>query len=162
LKGKGNVLSTWLLHASSGRWVFDSGASHHLNHSNELQPSKFDCSISYIVIGDSTHLDVLGSGTVQFDEGCINDVLLVPDIYANLLSIYQIFHSGDGNTIVFSPNDVVILELQNPNIVVSSRKVYHSSRLYKFASFEPFSASSFISHANSLSRIWHEIFGHLK
>jgi hypothetical protein len=64
---------------------------------------------------------------MQLDDGCINDVLLVPDISTNLLSIYQICHSGDGKTIEFSPNDVVIRELHNPDIVVSSGRVDHSS-----------------------------------
>jgi hypothetical protein len=35
---------------------------------------------------------------VQFDDGNINDVLLVPDISANL-SMYQIYHSSNGKTI---------------------------------------------------------------
>jgi hypothetical protein len=89
--GKGHALSARALYASLDSWIFDSGASHHMTHSNELLPSTSDCSISQISIGDSTQLDVLGSGTVQLDEGCINDVLLVPDISANLLSIYHIF-----------------------------------------------------------------------
>jgi hypothetical protein len=98
---------------------------------------------------------------VQLDKGCINDVLLVPDISANLLSIYQICHSGNGKTIEFSPNDVIIRELQNPDIVVASGKVDHSSRLYKFASFESSLGSSFIAHVDALSKLWHERFGHL-
>lgn len=60
-----------------------------MTHSNELLPSPSDCSISQIVVGDSSQLDVQGSGTVQLDDGCINNVLLVPDISADLLSIYQ-------------------------------------------------------------------------
>jgi hypothetical protein len=36
---------------------------------------------------------------------------------------------------------------------ISSRRVYHSSQLYKFASFEPSSNSFFISHIDSLSRL---------
>jgi hypothetical protein len=44
---------------------------------------------------------------VQFDDGHINDVRLVRDISANL-SMYEICHPGNGKTIEFSPNNVVI------------------------------------------------------
>jgi hypothetical protein len=53
-------------------------------------------------------MDVCGSSILQLDKGCINDVLLVPDTSANILSIYQICHSSIGKTIVIYPNDVVI------------------------------------------------------
>ena len=62
---------------------------------------------------------------MQLNHGYINDVLIVLDIYANILSIYQICHSGDGITITFSPNDIVIQELQNLDIVVSYGRVDH-------------------------------------
>ena len=39
--------------------------------------------------------------------------------------------------------------------------IIQSSQLYKFYGFETFSGSSFIAHAHSLSRLWHERFGHL-
>ena len=56
---------------------------------------------------------------MQLDDGCINNVLLVPDIYANFLSIFQICHSGDGKTIEFSPNNVVARDLQDLDTIVA-------------------------------------------
>ena len=106
--GKGYALSAWALYASLDSWIFDSGASHHMTQSNELLPSTSHSIISQISIRDSTHLDVLGLGTVQLDEGCINDVLLVLDISADLLSIYKICHFGDKKIVEFSTIDVVI------------------------------------------------------
>ena len=70
--------------------------------------SASDCTISHIVIGDSTQVDVLGSSTMQLDDGHINDVILVPDISANLLLINQIYHYRDGKIVTFLPYDVVI------------------------------------------------------
>ena len=106
-------------------------------------------------------MDVLGFGIVQLDNGCINYVLLVLDISGNILSIYHIFHSGNGKIVEFSPNDIIIQELQNLDIVVASVKVDHTSQLYKFDSFESSLGSSFIAHADALSKLWHERFGHL-
>jgi hypothetical protein len=73
---------------------------------------------------------------MQLDKGWINDVLLVPDIFANLLSIYQICHFGNGKKIEFYPNDVIIQEIQNLDIVIAFVKVDDSYWLYKFTSFE--------------------------
>lgn len=112
--GKGHALSARSLHASSRSWIFDLGASHHMTHSSESLQSLYDRRISQIEVGNSSQLNVQGSSTVQFDNGCINNVLIVPDISSNLLSIYQICHSSDGKTIEFSPNSVVIRELQDP------------------------------------------------
>jgi hypothetical protein len=46
-------------------------------------------------------------------------------------------------------------------IVASFGRVDHSSWLYRFSSFDLSSSSSFITHVDSLIRIWHEKFGHL-
>jgi hypothetical protein len=131
-----------------------------MNHSQELFPSTYECIVSHIAVGDFTQLDVLGSDTKQLDKRHINDVFFL-DIFANILSTYQICHFGNGKIIDFSPNGVVIRELQNPNIVVAYGKVDHSSQLYKFVSFNYPSCPSFITHVYSLSSLWHEIFGHL-
>lgn len=105
---RGHALSTRDLHAFLDNWIFVSGASHHMNHSNNLLPSPSDCSDSQIAVGEYSWLDVCGSSTVQLDDGCIKNVLLMHDISTKLLSIYQICDYGDGEILEFSPNDVVI------------------------------------------------------
>jgi hypothetical protein len=47
-----------------------------------------------IFVGDDRSLNDIGSGTFQVDNGHLNDVLCVPSLSCNLLSIYQITHSG--------------------------------------------------------------------
>jgi hypothetical protein len=42
-----------------------------------------------IFVGDERSLNVVGFGTFQVDNGHFNDVLHVPSIYYNLLSVYQ-------------------------------------------------------------------------
>ena len=49
-------------------------------------------------------LSVVGYGTIQVDNGHFNDVLCVPSLSCNHLSIYQITHSGEGKTVEFSPH----------------------------------------------------------
>ena len=82
--------------------------------------------------------------------------MIVLDISANLCSIYQICHSRDGKIIQFSPNNVVVRDPQDLDTIVSYGKVAHGSHLYRFVGFETSSGRSFIAHAESLSKIWHE------
>jgi hypothetical protein len=86
----------------------------------------------------------------------------VPSLSCNLLSVYQITHSGEGKTIEFSPHQVVIKDLKDPKHVIATRIVDDITRLYKFDNFGSSSFSSvFVAHSDDLSKLWHEGFGHL-
>ena len=61
-----------------------------------------------IFVGDDSSLSVVGSGTVPVENGHFNDVLCVPKISCNLLSVFQITHLGEGKTMTFTPHQVVI------------------------------------------------------
>lgn len=52
----------------------------------------------------------------------------------NLLSIYHITHGGDGRTMEFTPDSVIIQDLESREII-TTRVVDHSSHLYTFADF---------------------------
>jgi hypothetical protein len=51
-----------------------------------------ECNTKKIFVSDDISLSVVGYGTNQVDNGHFNDVLCVPSISCNLLSIYQITH----------------------------------------------------------------------
>jgi hypothetical protein len=121
-----------------------------------------ECNTKKIFVGDDRSLSVEGSGIVQVANGHFNDVLCVPSISCNLLSIYQITHSGEGKTVDFSPHQVVIKDLKDPKHVLATRIVDDITRLYKFDNFGSSSFSSFfVAHSDDLRKIWHERFGHL-
>jgi hypothetical protein len=62
-----------------------------------------ECNTKKIFVGDDRSLSVVGSETVQVDNGHFNDILCVPSLSCNLLSVYQITHSSEGKTVEFSP-----------------------------------------------------------
>ena len=64
---------------------------------------------------------------MQLDDGCMNNVFLVPDISSNFLPIYQIWHSADGKIIEFYPNNMVDREIQDPKKIVAYGQVDHGS-----------------------------------
>ena len=100
----------------------------------------------------------IGFGTVQVDNGHFNDLLCVPSLSCNLLSVYQISHSGEGKTIEFSSHQVVIKGLKYPKHVLATGIVDDITKLYKF---DNFGSSFFVAHSNDLRKLWHERFGHI-
>jgi hypothetical protein len=121
-----------------------------------------ECNTKKIFIGDDRYLSVQGFGTVQVENSHFNDVLCVPSLSCNLLSVYQITHSSDGKTVEFSPQQVVIKDLKDPKHVLAIRTVEDITRLYKFENFGSSSFSPvFVAHSDDLRKNWHERFGHL-
>eukprot|EP00253_Pinus_taeda_P017449 PITA_17449 len=103
-----------------------------------------------------------GTGTVHLDNGQFNDVLCVPPLSSNLLSVYQITHSGEGKIVEFSPHDVVIKDLRDPKQILATGIADDSTRLYKFHNFGSSNLPSvFVAHNDEVSKHWHERFGHL-
>jgi hypothetical protein len=105
----------------------------------------------------------LGSSSVALAGGSLQDVLCVPEILTNLLSIYHLFHSGSGKTVEFSPHDVVIQDLHDSDMIVATGSVDTASRLYRFDGFESSNGtgSYLIAHVDLVSRLWHEQLGHV-
>jgi hypothetical protein len=121
-----------------------------------------ECNTKEIFVGDDRSLSVVGSGTIQVENGHFNDVLCVPIISCNLLSVYQITHSGEGKTVEFSPHQVVIKDLKDPKHVLATGIVDDITKLYKFDNFGSSDFSSFfVAHSDDLRKLWHERFGHL-
>jgi hypothetical protein len=121
-----------------------------------------ECNTKKICVGDDRSLSVAGSRTVEVDNGHFNDVLRVPSISCNLLSIYQITHSCEGKIVEFSPHQVVIKYLKHHKHVLATGIVDDITRLYKFDNFgSSYFPSIFVAHNDSLRKNWHEQFGHL-
>jgi hypothetical protein len=72
-----------------------------------------ECNTKKIYVGDDRSLSVEEYGTVQVENGHFNDVLCVLSLSCNLLSVYQITHSGESKTVEFSPHQVVIKDLKD-------------------------------------------------
>jgi hypothetical protein len=121
-----------------------------------------ECNTKKIFFIDDRSLSVVKYGMVQVDNGHFNDVLCVPIISCNLLSIYQITHSGEGKTIEFSPHQVVIKDLKYPKHILATGIVDDITRLYNFDNFgSSYFSLVFVAHSDDLNKIWHEWFGHL-
>ena len=73
-----------------------------------------------IVLGDDSLTESLGKGRNDVDHGKFSNVLYVPGLTSNLLSVYQMTHTG-------SPKKVILpmmnLRSQRSQVVKSLQKV---------------------------------------
>ena len=106
-------------------------------------------------------LTVLGKGRIDLDHCKFNNVLYVLGLASNILSVYQMTHTGSPKKVIFSLDDVEIIEISNGK-VIEKGVVDHISKVYMFSHFLPYSnPSALLIHANEARNIWHEIFGHI-
>jgi hypothetical protein len=76
--------------SSFDEWLIDFGASYHMAKDKAIFFALNECNTKKIFVGDDRFLGVVGSGTVQVDNGYFHDVLCVSSLSYNLLSVYQI------------------------------------------------------------------------
>jgi hypothetical protein len=82
--------------SSSDDQLIDSGASYPMAKDKDIFSILNECTTKKIFVGDDRCFSVVGSGTVQVDNGHFNDVLCVLSLSCNPLLVYQINHSGEG------------------------------------------------------------------
>ena len=60
-------------------------------------------------MGDDSEIQVKGIGRIYLDDGYFNNFLFVLDLEANLLSMYQMTHTGEAKRVTFTPDTVEIV-----------------------------------------------------
>jgi hypothetical protein len=142
-------------------WILDLGASNHVAASKDEFSSIEESTRSPIYLGDATPAKVCEEGIVDLEGGCFTNVLHVPFLSTNLFLIYQITYFDSGRKVEFTPDFAVITDISTGSQLAHGI-ADHGSRLYFFSHFVPKSISTiFLSQSNDISRLWHEIFGHL-
>lgn len=94
-----SLLTMALQCGSSSEWIIDSGASSHMSASLPLMTTSEKTAIS---VADGRQVEAIGGGTVDVmmsngsrDVPCVlNNVLCVPDLTVNLLSVQKACQSG--------------------------------------------------------------------
>jgi hypothetical protein len=143
-------------------WILYSGASNHMATSKDEFSSIEESTRSLIHLGDATPAKVCGEGIVDLEGGCFTNVLHVPSLSKNLLSIYQFTYFRSRRKVEFTLDSAMITDISTGSQLAHGI-VNHGSRLYFFSYFVPKSISTiFLSQSSDISRLWHEIFGHLK
>ena len=89
---KGHVLKA--CYSSARVFLIDSGASNHMAASRESFSSFQSFDGPSIQMGNNSKVQTKGKGSVKIEHGRFKDVLFVPSLASNLLSIYQMTHTG--------------------------------------------------------------------
>jgi hypothetical protein len=146
--------------SSPDAWIVDSGASHHMAASEEVYSSLGACKGPPILMGDNSSVEVTDKGRIELTNGSFENVLHVPNISVNLLSMYHMRNLGTGKIFLFTPNSMDIYNMQT-NSRFAIGEVNHQSRLYTFFEFIEPDSALLLTHVDESSRIWHERFGYL-
>jgi hypothetical protein len=143
---KGNHHALVAINSSFDSWIIDSGASHHITVKEEVFSSLSPCSIPPILMGDDTLVVVAGEGGVEPYNGSFENVLHVPNLSMNLLSVYQIAQKG--KKVEFTSNSVSVIDMHD-NSIIAIGEVDNKSRLYKFTKFSNDDSSILLTHKES-------------
>nr|KYP70615.1 Putative transposon Ty5-1 protein YCL075W family [Cajanus cajan] len=102
----------------SKAWIIDSGCTNHMNYDRELFKELNKTDISKVETGNGAHLIVKGKGTlfIKSHSGLklISNVVYVPDINQNLLSVAQLL--GKGYKVLFEDKNYVIKDIHNKEV----------------------------------------------
>ena len=89
-------------------------------------------------MGEDSQIPAEGRGSVRVKHGELKNVLYVPSLAANLLSVYQMTHTSSPKQVIFGPDSVEIIDISTGNIIVKGA-TNPFSKEYKFSHFMPFS-----------------------
>ena len=68
-------------------------------------------------MGDDSQIPAAGRGSIKIHPGEFKNVLYVPSLAANLLSVYQMTHTGSPKRVTFNFDSVEITEKDTGNII---------------------------------------------
>ena len=88
-------------------------------------------------MGNRSKVQSKGKGSIKLEHGKFKDVLYVPSLVANQLSVYQMTHAGSPKRVIFGPDSVEITDISTGNIIAKG-PTNHSSKAYDFSHFLPF------------------------
>ena len=88
-------------------------------------------------MGNISKVQAEGKGSIKLEHGNFKDVLFVPSLATNLLSIYQMTHTSSPKRFIFGHDSVEITDISTRNIIVKGA-TNHASKAYEFSHFMPF------------------------
>ena len=90
-------------------------------------------------MGDNSENPIAVKGSIIIQHGDFKNVLYVPSLATNLLSVYQMTHTGSPKQVIVSPDSMDISNISTRNIIVKG-VANHSSKAYIFSHILPYSS----------------------
>ncbi|KAL0559650.1 hypothetical protein IC582_000013 [Cucumis melo] len=141
---------------SNESWLIDSGCTNHMTHDKELFKDLKPTNITKVRIGNGDYISVKGKGTIAI-ASCkgtkhIQDVLFVPDINQNLLSVGQLIEKGF--KVTFENEYCLIKDAANQDIF----KVKMKGKSFSLNPLEE--KQSVFALKEDETQLWHKRVGH--
>ena len=89
-----------------------------------------------IQMGNNIKFKIKGKGSVKLEHGRFKDVVFVPSLASNMLSVYQMTHTGYPKRVIFGPDSVEITYISTGSIIEKGT-ANHASEAYEFSHFMP-------------------------
>jgi len=147
------------------KWAIDSGASHHICK-NKDQFKELDTTFNgNVVVANGQEVEIMGRGTIEENiispSGkirplSINNVLYVPKMNKNLLSIPQINKKNEF-IMQFEDNEMKIIHKSSNKAIGFGE--WHDG-LYWLNTEEPSTIVNTVTSNNRNYQLWHERYGH--
>ena len=87
-------------------------------------------------MGNKSKVQKKGKGSVKLEHGRFKYVLFSLSLASNLLSIYQMTHTGSPKRVIFGPDLVEITDISTGNIMAKGVS-NHASKAFEFSHFMP-------------------------
>jgi GAG-pre-integrase domain len=159
----------------ASNWLLDSGSNHHVtNNTNNLQSFFSYKGNDRLHVGNNSGLEITHVGSQIFEIGTykitLNNVLCVPSLSANLISISQLLLDNPTLSINFNSSSCFIKDVHLPK--TPPLQISSSNGLYKFKLLPLSSPQTFHSSTSSIDFInkstsskvststWHSRLGH--
>ena len=94
-----------------------------------------------------------GKGTINLEHGIFFDVLYVPSLASNLLSVYKMTHIEVPKRVTLNLNDVEISNITSGKLIATSLANHHA-KSYEFSQFvADAKPTNLMNHGNDVSRL---------
>jgi transposase InsO family protein len=150
------VATCFSTRSSSECWLIDSGCTNHMTYDRTLFKDLTPTQISKVRIGNGVYIAAKGKGTVVISTSSgiktISDVLYVPDIDQNLLSVGQLIEKGF--KVSFENKLCIIFD-------TTGREILRVNMKGKSFSFDPVEEeqNAYVTEV-SPTELWHKRLGH--
>ncbi|CAJ2644827.1 unnamed protein product [Trifolium pratense] len=118
------AISGFTTNKPSKEWLVDSGCTNHMTYDRDLFKELNKTSISKVRIGNGEQIAVEGIGTISIKTHAgmkqISNVLYVPEINQNLLSVAQLLEKN--YKVIFEHKSCVIKDQNNKEVITSQIK----------------------------------------
>ena len=143
----------------SDEWYVDSGASNHLTGRREYFTTFEPMEPRKVYLGDSTFHEAVGKGSIDITikKGCnitLNEVLYVPNMTKNLLSVASI--TKNGFKLEFGRNDCVVTTQSGKAIA----RAVKENNLYRLDTNGKLYANIAVTRKDDVE-LWHQRLGHI-